>query len=143
MPERRPDRALGPGHNDFWQWCAASELRLQRCATCGELSWPVVATCEFCGSTDLAWEHMSGRGRVIAWTTFERDYYAGTLPIPWDTILVELAEGPLFLSNPKGFSWPDITIGMPVQVAFVDCEDSAGPFRLPVFERGQEAQGGD
>jgi uncharacterized OB-fold protein len=138
MTERRPDRARGPEQDEFWQWCAQGELRLQRCLTCGELCWPAVAACEFCGGPDVTWERLSGRGRVVAWTTFERDYYAGMLPIPWDTILVELAEGPLFLSNPKGFGWRDITIGMPVKVAFLDCEDGAGAFSLPVFGRDLE-----
>ena len=52
---------------------------------------------------------MSGRGTIASWCTFERDYYYGLLPIPWDTILVELEEGPLFISNPQGFTWRDIT----------------------------------
>lgn len=138
MAQRRPDRTLGPGHDDFWKWCGNGELRLQRCADCGGISWPVVKACEFCGGTGLSWERMSGRGRVVSWCTFERDYYGGLLPIPWDTILVELEEGPLFLSNPQGFSWPDVKYGMEVRLAFIACEDSAGPFSLPVFERDSD-----
>ena len=135
MAERRPDRTLGPGHDDFWRWCDAGELRLQKCRSCGELAWPVVKACEFCGKTEFSWERMSGRGKILSWCTFERDYYYGVLPIPWDTILVELEEGPLFVSNPQGFSWPETTIGMPVQLAFLPCEDSNGAFQLPVFRR--------
>lgn len=131
----RPDRTLGPRHDEFWEHCAHGELRLQRCKACAELAWPVVKTCEHCGSSDLVFAAMSGRGKVISWATFERDYYQGVLPIPWDTILVELEEGPLFISNPQGFSWPEITPEMPVRVAFIDAEDHDGPFRLPVFER--------
>jgi uncharacterized OB-fold protein len=78
---------------------------------------------------------MSGRGKIVSWCTFERDYYGGIMPIPHDTILVELEEGPLFVSNPKGFSWPETKVGMPVTLSFLDCEDSAGAFRLPVFEK--------
>ena len=135
MPEKRPDRTLGPPHDTFWEWCAKGELRLQRCSACGQYSWPPLEACEHCGSRELAWECMSGRGTIASWCTFERDYYGGILPIPWDTILVELEEGPMFLSNPQGFSWRDIEIGMPVTLAFVECEDSAGTFSLPVFER--------
>lgn len=135
MPEKRPDRTLGPGHDEFWSWCAKGELRLQRCSTCSAIPWPVVAACENCGSTQLKWERMSGRGKIASWCTFERDYYAGVLPIPWDTILVELEEGPLFISNPKGFSWQDISPGMPVSSSFIECEDSAGIFHLPVFHK--------
>lgn len=135
MAERRPDRTLGPGHDAFWDWCAKGELRLQRCGRCGELCWPAVQACDYCGAPDLSWERMSGRGRIASWCTFERDYYQGALPLPWDTILVELEEGPLFISNPQSFTWRDITPAMPVTLAFLDCEDSAGPFKLPVFEK--------
>jgi uncharacterized OB-fold protein len=135
VAERRPDRARGPVHDEFWAWCAKGELRLQRCAACGRYSWPPVQACEHCGGEHLEWAAMSGRGRVASWCTFERGYYEGVLPIPWNVILVELEEGPLFLSNPKGFTWAEISPDMPVRLSFVDCEDSAGAFHLPVFEK--------
>ena len=135
MAEKRPDRTLGPRHDEFWDWCGKGELRLQLCGACGHFAWPVVKSCEQCGSDDLSFERMSGRGSIVAWSTFERDYYRGVLPIPWDTILVALEEGPLFLSNPRGFSWNDILPDMPVKLAFIPCEDSAGAFQLPVFEK--------
>lgn len=135
MAERRPDRVRGPGHDEFWAGCEMGELRLQRCVDCSQVSWPVVKACEYCGSAKLAFERMSGRGKIVSWCTFERDYYKGMLPIPWDTILVELDEGPMFISNPQGFTWKDCELGMPVKLAFLECEDSAGTFRLPVFEK--------
>lgn len=135
MAERRPDRTLGPGHEEFWQWCAKGELRLQRCDACGDLRWPVLPACENCGSNEFTWERMSGRGTIFSFCTFERDYYGGMLPMPWDTILVELEEGPLFVSNPAGRSSRELAIGMPVALEFLACEDRAGPFQLPVFAR--------
>jgi len=135
MPQKRPDRTLGAPHDSFWDWCAKGELRLQECTGCGHYTWPPLEACEVCGSGELTWQRMSGRGRIASWCTFERDYYYGTMPLPYDTILVELEEGPLFLSNPEGFTWRDIAIGMPVQLTFLDCEDSAGAFSLPVFAK--------
>lgn len=135
MLQRRPDRVLGPGHDEFWQWCAKQELRLQRCTQCGKIAWPVVKNCEHCGGNAFGWARMSGRGKLVSWCTFERDYYGGRLPIPWETILVELEEGALFISNPAGFTWRDMSLGLPLRLAFLDCEDSAGPFKLPVFDR--------
>lgn len=136
MPQKRPDRTLGGNHDVFWEWCGKGELRIQRCANCGHQAWPARQACEVCRKTDFAWERLSGRGAVVSWTSFEREYYYGTLPLPYDTILVELEGGPLFLSNPQGFTWREMTPGMAVQVTFVDAEDSAGGFRLPVFARG-------
>jgi uncharacterized OB-fold protein len=135
MSEKRPNRTLGPGHDDFWAWCARDELRLPRCADCGGLSWPAGPCCEQCGGTNLAWERLSGRGTLVSWCRFERDYYNGTLPIPWPTILVALEEGPLFVSNPHGIAWDELALDLPVKVAFIACEDAHGAFRLPVFER--------
>lgn len=136
MAEQRPPRILGPEHDTFWAWCGKDELRLQRCQACDHLAWPVVRKCEACGARSFVWEPMSGRGKVVSWTTFERDYYRGMLPVPYDTILVELEEGPLFISNPKGFGREELSPGMPVKLVFIDAEDTAGPYRLPVFERG-------
>lgn len=133
MVQQRPDRMLGPGHDSFWEWCGRGELRLQRCTRCRELCWPAVTACEACGHDALEWEAMSGRGRIVSWCSFERDYYAGAFPMPWTSILVELEEGPLFLSEPQGFGAEAIAFGMPVAVAFLDCQDSAGGFALPVF----------
>ena len=135
MAEKRPPRTLGPGHDQFWEWCGKGELRLQKCSTCGGINWPVRATCEFCGSAEFAWEAMSGRGTVASWCSFHQDYYGGVMPRPYDCILVELEEGVLFLSNPHGFAIEEITLGMNVAVQFIDCEDDGGAFKLPVFAR--------
>lgn len=135
MAERRPDRTLGLNHDTFWDWCAKGELRIQRCDGCAHLAWPVVHECQVCGGQALTWERMSGRGKVISWSRFHQDYYRGTLPVPYTTILVELAEGPLFVSNPHGFDWQQLVFELPVRVAFVEAEDSSGTFALPVFER--------
>jgi len=135
MAERRPDRTLGGPNDAFWASCAKGELRLQRCADCARYSWPPVESCEHCQSGALSWEPMSGKGSIAGWCSFEQDYYGGILPVPYDTILVELEEGPLFLSNPDDFTWRDIKPGMAVELRFRECEDSAGGFSLPVFAK--------
>jgi uncharacterized OB-fold protein len=135
MAEKRPNRVRGPGHDDFWAWCDKGELRVQRCGACKRLSWPVVKACEYCGGESLAWDKMSGRARLVSWCAFERDYYNGLLPLPWETILVELEEGAMVVSNPAGLSWDDYKLDMPMKVTFIDCEDEGGAYKLPVFEK--------
>jgi uncharacterized OB-fold protein len=132
---RRPDRTKGRFHAVFWDWCARGELRLQRCSHCHHITWPVAPVCESCGRPDLVWERMTGRGTVVGWNRFDQDYFGGLLPLPYDTLLVELEERQLFITNPLGFTIDDVSPGMPVKVAFIAVEDSAGPFMLPVFER--------
>jgi uncharacterized protein len=133
VPERRPNRTLGPPHDDFWAFCARDEFRLQRCQRCLHFAWPPRSECERCGAQDLAWEEVSGRGTIVSWCCLEQRYYP-ELPTPWDVILVELEEGPLFVANPRGFGAADVRAQMLVRVTFIDCEDDAGAFRLPVFE---------
>lgn len=135
MVEIRPNRTLGAGHDEFWAGCAQGELRIQRCASCGGHSWPVVSACEHCGSADLALDTMSGKGKVVSWCSFVQDYYRGVMPVPYDTIMVELEEGPIFISNPADFAYDDVTFEMPVELAFIDAQDAAGAFRLPVFRK--------
>lgn len=138
MTEKRPNRVLGPGHDTFWAGCAQKELHLPRCTQCATLAWPIEPACTTCGAESFAWERLSGRGAIASWCTFERDYYQGQFPIPWECILVELDEGPLFISNPIDLTGADLRVGLPVEVDFLACEDDAGPFLLPVF-RSREA----
>ena len=133
MTTKRPDRVLGLGHDTFWAWCDKGELRLPRCRRCSHLTWPVALACEKCGHGDLAWDRVSGRGTLASWCTFEREYYQGLIPVPYDTILVELEEGPLFISNPFGFDREAFVMGASLTLRFLECEDGAGRFSLPVF----------
>jgi len=134
MAERRPNRTLGPAHDEFWAYCARDEFYMQRCSECLHFAWPPRPNCERCGAEELSWEELSGRGTVVSWCCLEQRYYQ-ELTTPWDVILVELEDGPLFVANPLGFGFADVEANMLVRVAFIDCEDDAGPFRLPVFER--------
>jgi len=134
MAEKRPPRITGAGHDSFWEGCNRGELRFQRCQSCGHRPWPVVEACEECGGT-LVFEPVSGKGRLVSWCTFHQPYYGELMPAPYDTIVVALDEGPYFVSNPKGFTNEEARDGMAVKVAFLDCEDEHGAYKLPVFER--------
>jgi uncharacterized OB-fold protein len=125
--QRRPDRIVGGPHDEFWAHCAEGRLCLQACRACGRLSWPAVEHCPYCAAHAFEWQQMSGAGRLASWCTFERPYYGSVLPCPWETILVELVEGPLFVSNPQDFSVAEARLDMPMRVAFVECEDAYGP----------------
>lgn len=58
----------------------------------------------------------------------------------WDTIMVELVEGPSFISHPGDFGAADIEPGMPVKVAFVSCEDKMGHSIFPSSIAPEEAR---
>jgi len=134
MAETRPPRVMGAGHDTFWDHCNKGELALQRCKSCGHRPWPVVETCEECGG-ELEFVPVSGKGTLVSWCSFHQPYYGELMPAPYDTIVVALDEGPYFVSNPNGFTNQEAKHGMAVKVAFLDCKDDHGEYKLPVFER--------
>jgi hypothetical protein len=134
MIRKTPPRTLGRLDRVFWDYCARGEFRLQGCNHCDRLFWPPTPICDTCSGQDLAWKPVRGTGTIASFCTFERAYYP-EYPPPHDAILVRLDEGPLFLSNPLGFTWRDIDKDMKVKVTFIDAEDQAGSYKLPVFER--------
>ena len=142
VAERRPDRVMDGLNAEFWGFCAEGKLCLQSCLACGELTWPVVGTCLRCGCPEFEWRQCSGNGTLVSWCTFERSYYPDVLPVPWECILVQLEEGPLFISNPHRLTTRDFTPSLTVRLAFVECEDRWGPFKLPVFGQDANTRGG-
>lgn len=129
----RPNRTLGPGHDIFWDWSAKGELHLPRCTGCGKLLWPVADACDHCGGAEFAWERHSGRARLVGWNVFVQNYFKGVLEAPYETILVELDDGPLFMANPLGFGEAEMRPGLDLAVRFIPARDAAGDFALPVF----------
>ena len=139
MTEKRPNRTLGNYDNTFWQFCNKGEFRLQRCNKCGKYLWPPSSLCDECLDEDLTWTVLSGKGKIFSYCTFGRSYHT-ECPAPWHVILVQLEEGPWFISNPKGILESEIARDLPVNVTFIDCEDEHGEFKLPVFEKAQCAK---
>ena len=136
MAERRPNRTRTPYFDEFWSYCSKEEFRLQVCRQCGEIQFPPSPVCPGCMSEEFTWQKMKGEGKIVSHATFERQYYK-ECPTPWPSILVALDEGVWVMSNPKDRNMPeqDMKQGTRVKVAFVDVEDDAGPFRIPVWEK--------
>jgi uncharacterized OB-fold protein len=112
----------------FWDGCAAGELRLQRCAGCGRLRYPISTVCPACLSTESAWEAVSGRGTVYSFAVFRHAYgNAWAERVPYDVALGQLEEGPFLLSNVVGVPVAELRVGLPVTVVFEDEEGVAIP----------------
>lgn len=106
----------------FWDGCAAGELRLQVCLACGHVRYPIAEGCPRCWSRDFEWRRMSGDGEILSWVVFHRAYRPAWAPrVPYNLVLVQLAEGPRMFSNvePLHLGAHDLSVGAAVRVVFV------------------------
>ncbi len=132
MATARPPRSLDPYAVEFWEFTKSKELRLQKCSDCGKFRFPPSAVCDGCLSEDFEWTQLSGRGKVVSWTTFNRAYFP-EYPAGHTSIVLELDEGPLFISYPVGIEASQLAEGMSLSLQWVDGEDRFGEYNLPVF----------
>jgi uncharacterized OB-fold protein len=112
-----PDRLTQP----FWDAANRGELQLQRCGDCSRYQFPPSLICVDCGSEDLAWTKMSGRGRVHSYSIVHDARYKGFREIqPYAYAQVELEEQPLLvlMSTLPGVPLEDVRIGMKVELTF-------------------------
>jgi hypothetical protein len=122
-PETRP----------FWDAARRHELMLPRCRTCGKLHYYPRASCPHCLAGDLAWERVSGRGRLHTFTIVYRGQRGFPLGEAYVLAMVELDEGPRMMTNLVGVAvgLEHVRIGMAVEVLFEDVSDTIA---LPRFQ---------
>ncbi len=111
------------------------ELRMQRCDVCNGWMYPVKRRCQHCGSTELSWRVVSGRGTLYSHARLQRVYHPrheGRLPLilAW----IDLEEGVRMPSNLVNCDPANAKVGMAVQVTFEQFADGTS---IPVF-RPQE-----
>jgi uncharacterized OB-fold protein len=111
-------------------WAALGEGRLlvQRNPVSGTWQWYPRGHCLDDLSIKPEWVQVSGHGTLFTYSVIHRGH--SRLAAPYVCALVELAEGPLMLSQLHGIAFDEITIGMDVSVAFVEVDSSTS---LPVF----------
>jgi len=117
----------------YWDATRREQLVIQQCGDCADRIFPPRARCPNCGSAQLEWQPVSGRGVIYTYTVAHRAPHpvlAEQCPIT--IAVVELEEGPRMISNVTGCDPTDVEVGMSVQVAFEAIDDS--DVVLPVFK---------
>ena len=117
------DEVAGP----FWQSCAAGELRIQACASCGRRRMPPRPMCPECRSLDARWDLMSGTATVWSFAI----PHPPLLPayaerIPYAVLVVTLDDDPsirLVGDTAGGVDPTTIAIGDSVRVVFEQAAD--------------------
>lgn len=120
----RPRRKLGRYDTAMWEFVDCGELRLQQCRQCDYIRYPPGPGCPVCLSAEAAWVPVSGRGRVLSWATFHREYFPD-MPVPYTVVVATLDEGPMLITDFAAI--PDrLSIGAPVVLEYYAVQDSSG-----------------
>jgi uncharacterized OB-fold protein len=118
---QRPPRRRGVYEEPFWAALSERTLHLQSCTACAHIWYPPGPVCPRCLSMEWRWQPMSGRGRLVAWTVFHRQYFK-ELPAPHLVASAVLDEGPLIAANLVGVTASDLRVDMPVVLEFVEAQ---------------------
>jgi uncharacterized protein len=139
QPASHGEAVLRPAVNRdtafFWEGTRAGELRIQRCADCGELRHPPGPMCTSCGSTTRGYTLASGRGTVFSYVVHHHPPVPGK-GLPLVIVLVELEEGVRMLGELRGDDPGSVAIGQPVRVRMDVVDDE---LTLPAWELAEVA----
>jgi uncharacterized OB-fold protein len=115
----------------YWAAAAIRELHIQRCRGCRRYVHLPEPACPWCGSAELTFERVSGRGRVATVSVIHRSFLPGFSP-PYSIAWIELDEQPglRVFGNIVGAPPDPVAIGDPVEVVF---EDRDGFGSMPMF----------
>jgi len=105
----------------FWEGTKKHELRIQRCQDCNRFYFYPRSHCPHCLSDNVAWEKVSGRGKLYSFTVAHRPGGpAFQADVPYNIAIVELDEGVRMMSNIVECNNEDLKVDMPVEAVFDD-----------------------
>jgi uncharacterized protein len=131
----RPLPQLNDWNRPFFEAGLNQEFKLQHCMRCGRFIYYPRPMCTECGSTELEWKNVSGRGTLYSYTKVwrpEHPYFHSQVPIIIG--MVQLEEGPTMFARILGDDG-ELEIGMALNVDF---EIVAHGIALPVFRPAED-----
>jgi len=108
----------------FFKATAAGQFSVPYCDDCGESHWYPRPICPYCSSDKVALRPASGRGRIYTFTVMRR------APQVFAVAYVELAEGPIMLTNMVECDVDKLAIGQEVEVVLMPNGDG---LQVPMF----------
>jgi uncharacterized protein len=137
VPSPRPTVDDAP----FWRACQDRRLVIRHCDSCHRFFHPPLPTCPRCGSFEVSWSPVSGRGTVYTYTVVHQGVHAalkGHGPYNVSVVLLDDADDVRLVTNVVDASPPDLRIGLPVEVCFEETGDGAV---VPRFRRADADRG--
>ncbi len=118
-PDTRPRPNPIPTTQPFWDGLAKETVTLQHCGDCGAWVHYPRRRCPVCLSDQLAWEAVSGDGRVYSWTVARQATHpAFAAEVPQVLAVVELREGVRLTTTLVGVDPDAVSVGDEVQPDF-------------------------
>ena len=115
----------------FWQGCRERRPLFQRCSDCGHIRYPVSFICPECLSSACEWIESRGEGKIYSYVVFRRYFHPAVVSrVPYVVAVVELDEGPSFLTNIVDCEPEQVKCEQRVRLKW---EDAAEGLFLPVF----------
>ncbi|SAL01723.1 hypothetical protein AWB78_06195 [Caballeronia calidae] len=102
----------------FWEAVSLRTFSLQQCDACIHVWYPPGPVCPRCLSEKWQWRPVTGKGRIVAWTTFHRQYFE-EFPVPHVVVSVELEEGPLVIADLANSGTAQLRLDAPVSIRYV------------------------
>jgi uncharacterized OB-fold protein len=116
----------------FWDAIHGGELRMQRCADCGRIRYPISSICSDCLSSEYEWTELSGRGEIMSYIVVHQVYNkAFADDVPYNVALIQLDEGPRMFSNIIGVSNDVPKVGDRVSIVY---DRVTGDVTIPRFK---------
>ena len=117
----------------YWEGLRQSKLMVQECQDCGTHVWGPEWICHHCRSFDLAWEEVTGKGRIYSWERVWHPVHPALKDHgPYIVVLVELpdAQNIRMIGNLLGDPEQEIPIGAEVEVTFEHHNDADPAYSL-------------
>ena len=128
----KPLPTISDENREFWEGAKRGKLRMQKCADCGHIRFPISLCCPKCLAYGTEWTDLSGKGEVFSYVVFYQLYNkAFEKDIPYNVALVQLEEGPRIYSNIVGVDNDAVKVGDKVEAVF---ESVTPEVTLPKFK---------
>lgn len=128
----KPLPRISAANRPYFDATQRGALSIQRCRACGKHVFFPREACPHCLAVDgLEWVDASGHGQIYSYCIVHRPQHPAFYDeVPIIFAAIELAEGPVMLSEVRGLTPEQVRIGMPVRVDFTRITDE---ITIPVW----------
>lgn len=116
---------------DFVKYLEEGKIMATRCSKCGKLYFPPRADCPNDLSTELKWEELSGKCKLVTYTVVNFAPTGFENEVPYTIALAECEEGvKVYAALSKDINENEIRIGMDLQLTPVRLPDGKMTYEL-------------